>query len=207
MTYQYTDFFDYKATTASSDEVVVVNADVSQSIFPGDSGIVGSGASLARVRKVEAWVLPRASNSEIASTSFIAATGVLARTSVDTGAVRLVAVKNTIVNPTFNTKWVKVVNYTTKQVFGDNLAFPLATGSAKEVLELFRIAMLNPDDGDAILNQDFQVMYRVTMAINLPIAVSRNVGVQNVASWISESSGAAAPSFVMAEVKGISHLS
>lgn len=206
LVYQYTDFFDYNVPTPTEGSiaasVTVVGVAPTQSFF-GGIGLSDAGSTLARIAHVEAWVLPRASNNNVASASFVAATGVLVKPGVDDSQEVLACVQNTIVNPTFNTGWKRIVNYSTADVFGDNLAFP---NSATGIIEAFRVAMVNPDNGAVIFDQAFQVMYRITLKISLPVTSSLTVQVDPVNTWLSKPSGTA-ESFVMAQVIGITNSS
>lgn len=147
-----TTFFDY---TGGNEAGTVASYDVSRNQY--FVGGYDAQPSLSRVRKVEVWVLPAASNEGNATNTFAVLAGISA---VDANVTHdLVNTQTTVVKPDFNVKWVKVLSANFRKIFDDSVAIP----SGNDNTNVLKIEMLDPDTGTAIKTPEtVQVMVKVT---------------------------------------------
>ena len=123
------------------------------------------GSSLSRVVGVTVYCLPRASNSQVATTSYVVLAGVPVHVP-DTTETVLANATNTIIRPTFNVKWRKVLHYTADQLFGNSEVTP--NYGLGRMQCLYSLSCIDPDDGTP-LNNPVQIATVIEFAQVLPV--------------------------------------
>lgn len=145
-------FFDY---TSSNEGGTVASFDVSRNQYL----VAGSEyePTLSRVRKVEAWVLPAASNAQNANNTYAVLAGISA---VDANVTHdLVNTQTTVVKPDFNVEWVKVITANFRKIFDDSVAIP----SGNDSTNVLKMQIVDPDTGTPVTTPEkVQVMVKVT---------------------------------------------
>lgn len=206
--YRIRDYFDYEVKSSDTGVGLATILANSKGLWQlGSGSIPDAGDTLNRVRRVRAWVLPRAVNASVSTTSFVASCAVPIVPAGEGAGARLAAVRNTIVNPTFNIEWVLVQDYLAKDVWGDNMALPLSAGSTKDNPEVLRLAILNPDDGTILKDTQVQVCYEIEYAMSMPAAAEVATSVGYTAGWTTQGPGAFNDTFVQIEMLGVSNYS
>lgn len=206
--YEYTDFFDWENTgTSPAHPIKSILYDPEQPLFPGHSSLGSSSDTLARLESCKVWVLPRAESGQNASKGFIALAGVAGiETGYATGTARLAAVQNTIVQPDFDVKWRKVLDYEASDVFGDTLFNPMS--GTEGGLEAFRISCVEMDSGSPLpTGQKVQVMYTLRFACVQAVAGEAYRAEAGVSSWVERPTTALSKGFVVSALKTLRNVS
>lgn len=143
---------------------------------------------ISKIDRVTVYVLPRASNAAIASTSFMALYNTPALSSVNdetqtAGAQntqRAVSQRSTLVNPTFNTKWVKVGYTNFNKTFNSSQLLPVRVDTADGTsagINLFELAMLDVDSGESFKDA---VQLRVDVEYTQTLSTTTNQEISTV---------------------------
>lgn len=164
------DFFDY-GNILEGNGVFTYWWNLTQNFLGVPSGT--SGAVISRPKRVSVWVLPRASNGNMAHTSFACLSGVPGKPASGDATV-LANSRNTLVRPTFNVKWRKVLSASFDTLFRNTEFSPLTSASGN-AQALFQLALVNPDDGSQF-DDEVQVAVQVDWAEVLPPQTSISVG-------------------------------
>ncbi len=172
-----TDFLDYEATTAKP--VLNYVFKDKQSYFASGS-LGGVAENVARLEKVEVWALPRASNAAIATTSYASLYSTPAFNKGDgvSGAQpRQTSQRTTMVNPTFNTRWIKLGHTDFRKVFSDVVVTPIEVVEDDENTGLlaFQLFLIDPDSSTAYLDK-VQLRVKTTWVQTLPVETTAQIG-------------------------------
>lgn len=198
------DFLDYKAESGKP----VLNYDfgAEQAIFAFQSGAPNAVPGVIP-RKVEVYALPRASNANVSSTSYIVAYSTVGAPYANIGdgtrVTRAYAQRNTIINPTFNVNWKMVGMTNFDSLFDSSMVVP--TGPSGTQFSLFRLSILDPDSGLPI-NADIQLRIVITYSAPLPVqgAIRRAVAYIDEFADDSDAGGVAPLSTDFAMIKMVS---
>lgn len=207
VSYTATQFFDYVGTTAAPVQQVFIDPDAG--FYFGGNTTDLNGQTFTRVLSVKAYVLPRASNAAVANTSFVCATSVPVVSTDPLSTVQTrstMSNRNTIIKPTFNVRWIKVLDYKVNELFKSALIGPLRLPSSTDaaVQALFSISCLDPDDLSVF--SDVQVMYTVRFAKPLIPVQTITRGFLSIANWntVVEETVPLAQDFAMVGINGVS---
>lgn len=162
------------------------------------------------IRRCTVYVLPKASNNEVATSSFVFQAIVPARQNLEGTTFleeRKVGVVNTIVKPDFNINWTRVATFNYLTLFRDSNIVPVTfTGSpsSKIIQTLFRFSLVNPDDGSP-LDQTIQVRVHVEATAPIPPVTFWDMGPSSgFKEWDRlENNFTPSSTFVMTQLKKI----
>lgn len=149
--------------------------------------VSGSDSNISRLEKIEVWALPKSVNAAVATSSYAAmfATPCL-RTGTLAGEVpRSLSQRTTFINPTFNTKWVKVGISDFRKLFSDALVRPVYTKQNETIQGVvgFQLTLIDPDD-QTIQNGPVQLKVKITYVQTLPVETTVSVAIDHSDSFI-----------------------
>lgn len=181
---QCTEFLDFTATPEKPILNYVFN-DKQQYFSAGP--VSGSDSNISRLEKIEVWALPKSVNAAVATSSYAAmfATPCL-RTGTLAGEVpRSLSQRTTFINPTFNTKWVKVGMSDFRKLFSDALVRPVYTKQNETIQGVvgFQLTLIDPDD-QTIQNGPVQLKVKITYVQTLPVETTVSVAIDHSDSFI-----------------------
>lgn len=187
--FKITDFFDYSPSSTGG-AVLPYWFDLTQDLV-GDTD-EGSD-TLIRPERVQVWVLPRARNADVAASTFVALTGVRAK-APGGGTTVLANSQNTVVQPDFNIKWRKVLDWKADDLFRNTEIAPVVSSRRQD---LFRMQCIDADDGDTTTEA---VQVRVEIDASQVIPLKNVIEVDSgtyVGSWNADSTPTVTKSFAM----------
>jgi len=173
--YRVERYFDTELTTALP--VNIYYFDEIQKFFAAGSEISETGNVLARPKTITAYVLPRARNSDVSTSTYVAACCVQANASISKRT--LANVQNTVIKPDFNIEWKKVYHLNVDKTFRNTTLEPFMN---KAGFSLFEISIINPDDG-TVVTEPVQVRLVITYAQNMPPLAEISDEIVPVSSW------------------------
>lgn len=120
-----------------------------------------------RIKRVSLYVLPRASNAEVANSTFVAVCGVRGVTA-EGSTLQILGNSQTVVHPDFKLGWQRVATWNYSKLFSDTQIVPEYQDGGDLVNTGF-VGIYNPDDG-SVFDSNVQLRWDIEVANPLPIA-------------------------------------
>lgn len=198
---------DYLDWGPNLEKVLQYTVSNNQDFLKGSGGPDLNDTGMARLQDISCWVLPRAANAQIATSTFqalystpaVPALDVIFDSGTSDQATSQVAQRSTTVNPTFNTKWVQVGYTNFDRVFASSNLMPVAGTNDQRTTVGFSLALIDPDDGSTFTDP-VQLMVVSTFAQTLPLTTSVRAGTTYTSSFNSVAPSAIGDKYAMVEL-------